>query len=164
MDGLISVIIPAYNREKVIEECILSVTAQSYGNFEIILVDDGSADKTAEICEKFAQSDKRIRFFAADHGGVSAARNKALDEAMGEFVFFLDSDDCLHPLCFEEMISGIEKYGGDIAATQVFSVSESRWERVREKMASADTVCESHLVSNAQAIDLIFTSRSPLIS
>ena len=79
INGLISVITPVYNRELYIEECINSVLAQSYQKFEIIIVDDGSTDKTYEICRSLALNDDRIKLFAANHGGVSAARNRAIE-------------------------------------------------------------------------------------
>lgn len=91
--GLISVIIPVYNVEKYLRECVDSVLAQTYSNFEVILVDDGSTDSSPEICDEYAKLDDRIRVIHRQNGGLSVARNTGLDDAKGEYVYFLDSDD-----------------------------------------------------------------------
>ena len=106
MSDLISVIIPVYNRENVIEECIDSVLAQSYPNFEIIIIDDGSTDLTVNICEKIISKENRIKLIKAEHGGVSNARNIGINQSRGEFIFFLDSDDIIHPKLFNALIKG----------------------------------------------------------
>ncbi len=106
----ISVIIPMYNAEAFIRQSIQSVTSQTYQNLEILVVDDGSADRGPEICRELCLSDDRIQFYGREHMGVSAARNYALDIARGEYVFFLDSDDMIHPLLLEEMVVQMEKY------------------------------------------------------
>ncbi|MDA3046665.1 glycosyltransferase [Campylobacter sp. VBCF_06 NA8] len=92
---VISVIIPVYNAEQYLYECLNSVINQSYKNLEIILVDDGSMDKSFEICDKFALQDSRIKVLHQKNGGVSVARNSGLDIATGEFVTFVDSDDMI---------------------------------------------------------------------
>jgi len=91
----VSVIIPVYNMEQYLDETIQSVLNQELQNFEIILVNDGSTDSSAEICEKYASIDSRIHFFDQENLGVSVARNMGLNYAKGEFVYFLDSDDSL---------------------------------------------------------------------
>ncbi len=96
MDSLkISVIIPVYNAEEWLDRCIQSVLHQSFSEFELILVDDGSTDKSLIICDGYASSDSRIKVIHKANGGVSSARNKALEVARGEFVTFVDSDDYL---------------------------------------------------------------------
>lgn len=92
---LISVIIPVYNVENFIEETIESVLLQSLKNIEIILVDDGSIDKSLMICEQFSQNDSRIKLLRQKNSGVSNARNNGLELAEGEYVFFMDSDDTI---------------------------------------------------------------------
>lgn len=92
----VSIIIPAHNAERYIADCIESVLKQSYEDWELIIVDDGSKDQTAEICSCYAGKDNRIRLFHNDTGkGVSSARNRGLDEATGDYIVFLDSDDLL---------------------------------------------------------------------
>ncbi len=100
----ISVIIPVYNAERYIEQCLWSVTGQTYGSLEIIAVDDGSADDSAAVCGRLAETDGRIRVLRQKNSGVSAARNLGLNAATGEYVFFLDSDDAIHPRLLEEML------------------------------------------------------------
>lgn len=89
----ISVIVPVYNTEKYLRRCIDSVLAQTYADFELLLIDDGSKDKSGEICDEYAQKDARVRVFHKENGGVSSARNLGLDNARGEWVAFVDSDD-----------------------------------------------------------------------
>jgi glycosyltransferase involved in cell wall biosynthesis len=93
MKALISVIIPVYNVEKYLRECLDSVLAQTYANLEIILVDDGSSDGCGAICDDYAKKDNRIRVIHKQNAGVSAARNDGIDAAKGEYVCFIDSDD-----------------------------------------------------------------------
>lgn len=90
---LISIVIPVYNTEKYLKRCIDSVLGQSFTNFELILVDDGSKDNSGKICDDYAQQDTRVRVIHQDNKGVSVARNKGIDEAKGEYISFIDSDD-----------------------------------------------------------------------
>lgn len=90
---LVTIIIPVYNIELYLRECINSVIHQTYNNLEIILVDDGSQDNSGKICDDFALQDKRIQVIHKTNGGAAAARNRGIDAAHGEFVYFLDSDD-----------------------------------------------------------------------
>lgn len=110
----ISVIIPMYNAEKYIGECLESVLGQSCGDFEVIVVDDGSRDRGADICRETAGRDGRVRLYCQENAGVSAARNRGLSLAGGEFVFFLDSDDRIHPRLFEEMLKKTQECGADL--------------------------------------------------
>ena len=86
----ISIIIPVYNADKYLRRCIDSVISQSFTDFELILVDDGSKDKSPQICDEYASQDKRVRVIHKVNGGVSAARNDGLDIAKGEYVTFID--------------------------------------------------------------------------
>ena len=99
----ISVIIPVYNVEKYLPACLDSVIRQSYTSLELILVDDGSSDRSLEICRSYAERDDRIRVIRRDNGGASAARNTGLDHASGEYVSFVDSDDILFPDALEKL-------------------------------------------------------------
>lgn len=92
---MVSVIIPVYNGERYIEACVQSVLTQSFKNLELLLVDDGSVDATLSLCRKLAEEDRRIRIFYQENAGVSAARNRGLEEARGEYVLFVDADDLL---------------------------------------------------------------------
>lgn len=113
--GLVSVIIPIYNVSDYLERCVNSVVNQTYHNLEIILVDDGSTDRSGEICDLFAERDKRINVIHKENGGLSSARNAGLEKASGDFIAFIDSDDWIEPDTYEYMLSLIMKYGVDIA-------------------------------------------------
>lgn len=88
-----SVIVPVYNVSQYLKRCIDSILSQSYGDFELLLVDDGSTDDSGRICDEYAKKDNRIKVFHKKNGGVSSARNKGIDEARGNYVVFVDSDD-----------------------------------------------------------------------
>lgn len=106
----VSIIIPVYNVEKYIEECVESVINQSYTDIEVILVDDGSPDNCPSICDSFKQKDNRIVVIHKKNGGLSSARNTGLREAHGEFVYFLDSDDKLYPESIALLIKEVENH------------------------------------------------------
>lgn len=103
MIRLISVVVPVYNVEDVLHFCIDSILNQTYKDFELILVDDGSTDKSGKICDEYADQDSRIRVFHKENGGVSSARNVGIDNANGEYICFVDSDDCVHTNFLEKM-------------------------------------------------------------
>ena len=104
----ISVIIPAYNREDFIEKAVESVLRQTFRDWELILVDDGSEDRTGQICDRQASTDPRIRSIHIAHSGVSEARNAGMRMAKGTWTVFLDSDDVYSPTAFEEMLANAE--------------------------------------------------------
>lgn len=110
----VSVIIPVYNVEKYLSECVDSVLHQTYQNFEIILVDDGSKDKSGEICDMYASSDSRISVIHKENGGASSARNEGLRYASGDYVYFLDSDDLIKPYAFEHFVKAVDSEKADI--------------------------------------------------
>lgn len=113
---IVSIIIPIYKVEKYLRQCLDSVLAQRYSNWEMILVDDGSPDACPTICDEYAKRDKRVTVLHCQNGGLSRARNRALDSPLkGDFVTFLDSDDYLSPTCIEELLKASEK--GQLAMT-----------------------------------------------
>ena len=99
----ISVIVPVYRVEPYLDRCIQSIVAQTYSNLEILLVDDGSPDRSGELCDRWAEKDSRIRVIHKQNAGAGAARNTALDVAGGEIIAFVDSDDYLHPNMFSHL-------------------------------------------------------------
>lgn len=111
---LISVIVPVYNIKDYIEKCIESLINQTYSNLEIMLVDDGSTDESGEICEQYARKDARIRVLHKPNGGLSDARNYALDCASGELLAFVDGDDWVHPQMYEIMYETMKEKDADI--------------------------------------------------
>ena len=104
---LITVIVPVYNILDYLPRCVYSITAQTYGNLEIILVDDGSTDGTGELCDRLAQEDGRISVYHKENGGSSSARNLALEKAGGEYVGFVDSDDYVDPHMYQRLMEEI---------------------------------------------------------
>lgn len=110
---VISIIIPIYNRADYLERCITSALTQEGVSTEIILVDDGSTDNSLSICNSFAANHPNIKVFHQDNGGLSAARNLGLDNATGDYIFFLDSDDCLVPNTLKTLVRDIEACDAD---------------------------------------------------
>ena len=116
----VSIIIPVYKVENYLSRCIGSVLAQEYSDFEVILVDDGSPDRSGEICNAYAQKDRRISVIHKQNGGLSSARNAGIDAATGEYLFFLDSDDVIHPQALEILYQGIRETGTEILVGDFF--------------------------------------------
>ena len=105
---MISIIIPVYNAEKTLKECVDSILTQSYRNFELILVDDGSKDTSPKICDEYASQDKRIIVIHKQNGGVSSARNTGLNIAKGEWITFIDADDYITEGYFDDVEKATE--------------------------------------------------------
>ncbi len=101
----ISIIVPVYNVEQYLPRCMDSILAQTFTDFEVLLVDDGSKDRSGAICDEYAAKDARIRVFHKPNGGVSSARNVGLDEAKGEWVNFVDADDIVSDDCLEKLLA-----------------------------------------------------------
>ena len=114
-DLLISVIIPVYNAEKYLEQCLNSIKNQTYKNFEVIIVNDGSKDNSEVICKRFSEDDSRFRYFSKENGGVSSARNFGLDNANGHYITFIDGDDWVEHNHLEILIKSIAENNSDIA-------------------------------------------------
>lgn len=129
---LISVIIPCYKVEKYLPACIESVMKQTYGKIEIILVDDGSPDRCGMICDNYAQKDNRIIVIHKPNGGLSDARNAALDIAKGEYLTFVDSDDTVAVDYVEEQYRLIEKYDCQMSVTQWQTFVEGTQLKIRQ--------------------------------
>lgn len=113
----ISVIVPVYKVEEYLHRCIDSILSQSFTDFELILVDDGSPDNCGKICDEYAQKDSRIRVFHKSNGGVSSARNLGLDNAQGEWIAFIDSDDYVDVDYLAELDSYTQKHETDYVVT-----------------------------------------------
>ena len=114
MNPKISIIVPVYNTEEFLIECLDSISAQTYKNFEAILVDDGSSDKSGEICDLYANKDERFKVVHKLNAGVSAARNTALDLVKGEYICFVDSDDTIESEMLASFLKLITDYNADI--------------------------------------------------
>lgn len=129
---LVSVIVPVYNVEMYIENCLNSLLAQTYGNWEAILVDDGSPDRSGEICERYAEKDSRFKVLRKPNGGQSSARNLAFDYCKGDYIFFLDSDDFLHKDTFSVLVSLAIKHKADIVQCGYIRGSETSYPAQQE--------------------------------
>lgn len=110
----ISIIVPVYNVEKQLKLCIESILNQSFTNYELILIDDGSTDGCAVICDDYSKMDKRIKVIHKKNGGLSDARNVGLDISVGKYIGFIDSDDIIHPKMYEKLYNCINKTCSDI--------------------------------------------------
>lgn len=114
MNDLISVIVPVYKVEEWLDECVESIVNQSYKNLEIILVDDGSPDNCPQLCDKWAKKDERIKVIHKENGGLSSARNAALDIMTGDYISFIDSDDYIHKDMYQIMLEDLKRTKSDI--------------------------------------------------
>lgn len=112
--NLISILMPVYNGEKYLEDTVSSILTQSYKEFELIIINDGSSDKTKIICDNLAKNDSRIKVIHKDNTGVSNTRNVALDNAEGEYITFVDSDDLIHKDYLKELINEEIKNNSDL--------------------------------------------------
>ena len=112
----VSVIIPVYQAEETLQECVLSVKQQSYADLEILLIDDGSTDEGVSLCDRLSRQDDRIKVFHEENRGVSAARNKGLREATGTYVMFVDADDVLLPGAIETLMKHETETKADLVA------------------------------------------------
>lgn len=113
----VSVVIPVYNTEKFLARCLNSVLSQSVENLEVVCVNDGSTDNSLNILEEYAAKDSRIKVLSQENKGQSAARNRAMPEISGDYVFFLDSDDFIHPQTFEILLKVAEKTDCAVVST-----------------------------------------------
>lgn len=116
----VSIIIPIYKTEKYLPECVASVLNQTYGNLQIILVDDGSPDRCGDICDQYAETDRRIQVVHKENGGLSDARNAGLPLADGDFVFYLDADDYLEADAIALLMEEQAKTSADIVTANFF--------------------------------------------
>lgn len=115
MNELISVIVPIYNVEKYLHQCLKSIINQTYKNLEIILVDDGSPDNCPKICDEYSRKDKRIKVIHKENGGLSSARNAGLDVVTGEYISFIDSDDMIDEKFIETLYNLCKENNCDIS-------------------------------------------------
>lgn len=149
---LVSIIIPVYKVEAYLDECVRSVMNQTYQNLEIILVDDGSPDRCGEMCDDYAGEDNRIKVIHKPNGGLSDARNVGMTEAVGEYLFFLDSDDFIRSDAIELLVRQIQQSGADIVCSAPLSFLDGTVPG-EERSSQISSVCydtESAMVHFAQ--------------
>lgn len=124
-DVKLSIIVPVYKVEKYLRKCIDSILEQSFENFELLLIDDGSPDNCPMICDEYAQKDSRIKVIHQENSGVSRARNRGLEMAAGQWIGFVDSDDYIEKTAYEQLIENAEMHNCDVAIMDFAYVDES---------------------------------------
>lgn len=136
----ISVIVPIYNGQHTLWQCMRSITAQTFSDFEIILVDDGSTDWTSDMCDSLAKLDPRIRVIHQKNKGLSGARNAALDIARGKYISFIDGDDHVKPKFFEILLNLVESGNYDIAISPAIIESADKRKQIPEIRPKIETL------------------------
>lgn len=126
MNPVISIIVPVYNVEIYIRKCLDSILNQTFKDFELILIDDGSPDMCGVICDEYKNTDSRIIVIHQRNSGISMARNAGLNIAKGKFIAFVDSDDYIHNQMYEIMLSAIIKYSADIVICDYYNINEKK--------------------------------------
>ena len=121
----VSVIIPVYNNEKYVEECVRSVQNQTFEDLEILVINDGSTDGSGEILERLLREDKRLRLFHQENKGAGAARNKGLDTASGRYLVFVDGDDWIAPDYIEKLYAAAEERESEMVICGFTCVTEA---------------------------------------
>ena len=142
---MISVVVPVYNVEKYLDKCVQSILAQTYEDFELILVDDGSSDKCPLLCDKYACKYKKIRVLHKKNGGLSDARNAGTAIASGNYITFIDSDDCVSKDYLENLFYLLEENDADISVTGI----EVFFEGEKPKMMPES---KKHIYSGSEAL------------
>lgn len=134
----ISIIVPVYKVEKYLRRCVDSILCQTFKDFEVILVDDGSPDKCPEICDEYAKKDSRVTVIHRENGGLSVARNDALNIAKGKYFGFVDSDDYIHPQMYEILYKNIVDNNADVSTCDIVKGSELiQWQPIEKTYVSA---------------------------
>lgn len=162
MEKLVSVIIPVYNKEKYLRICLESVMNQSYSNIEIIVIDDGSTDNSSNIIEKMKLKDKRIRYYSQRNLGVSSARNKGIDLALGEYLFFLDADDKIKKQTISLLINESIKCSADIVVSNFTYSIENK--EIKKTYYKQEHIKGKDLSSLQTKADMFLLNGRPLSS
>ena len=143
----VSIIIPVFNVENYLERCLKSVICQSFKDIEIIIINDGSTDKSLEICKKFAELDKRIILINQENSGVSAARNAGINISTGKYISFVDSDDFIEHDMIEFLLNNLEKNNADIATCGLYDCyikNNNKIKRICNKNKNKFGIIDSH--------------------
>lgn len=148
MNNLVSVIVPVYNSEKYIKRCIESLICQNYKDIEIILVDDGSIDRSGEICDEYSKKDSRVITIHKKNGGVSSARNVGLKSAKGDFITFCDSDDWVEKDIYETLVNAINESHSEIACCKY----------ITENLNLSNKYLETKLINPEAAVKLVINN------
>lgn len=136
MNPKISVIVPVYKAEKYLHRCVDSILAQTFTDFEVLLIDDGSPDRSGEICDEYAQKDSRVRVFHKENGGVSSARQCGIDNAQGEYTIHADPDDWVEPKMLEELYAKAKEDDADMVICDFFVNNKESQKYVSQQPSS----------------------------
>lgn len=158
----ISAIVPVYNTEKTLSRCLDSILAQTFDDFEIIIVDDGSPDNAYAVAKHYAEHDSRIMILRQPNQGLGAARNAGLSHARGEFISFIDSDDYVNPKMFESMYTAISTNSADMAVCQVNNVSFTKNGSIKE-LGSYTIPCPKDCITGEEALHLQLNFIVPIL-
>lgn len=138
MDKLVSVIVPAFNREKTIKRCLESILGQSYRRLELIVIDDGSRDRTGAICDSYERKDSRVKAFHNTNSGVSYSRNYGMKQAAGDYVLFVDSDDYINQSYIKNLVEKAENEGLAVVVSSLMMKTDGKEERFDMNNYGAD--------------------------
>ena len=152
MEEKISVIVPVYNVEAYLERCVESILKQTYTNFELLLINDGSTDQSGELCDQLALRDQRIRVIHKENGGLSDARNRGIDEASSDLIGFIDSDDYIDEDMYETLYSHLRKSNADLSMCGHYDV----FHQIPEKQVSEIKTWE---LSSEEAIKMVMEAK-----
>jgi len=135
---MISVIVPVYNVEKYLDKCMESLVGQTYKDFEIIVIDDGSTDGSAILCDKWAEKDKRVKVFHQENKGLSVVRNRGLELAVGEYITWVDSDDYVDKCYLEKLSEVYKSTGADMVMCSFYTETDGLVEYTGKKWFQAE--------------------------
>ncbi len=165
MNPEVSIIVPVYNAEKNLNTCIESLKNQSFKNIEILLVDDGSTDRSGEICDNYKNLDNRIHVFHKKNGGVSSARNLGIDKSSGKYIMFCDSDDWIESDCIEVLYNKIVKFDSDIIYSGIYREEYFNTEKVKDKVSALSNELYLNINELSGYLEYILNSiESPFLS
>lgn len=157
MGPLVSAIVPFYNVEEYLDGCLASIAAQTYSNFECILVDDGSPDGSRAVAEQWASRDERFRIITQENKGLGAARNTGTAHSSGDYLIYLDSDDLLAPRAFEQFVTSLEASGSDFAAAHVWRLPLTR--PVEPSWAHSEPFAQRRVRTSIREVPLLMRDR-----
>ena len=136
----VSVIIPVYNAEKYLDRCLASIYQQTFSDYEIILIDDGSKDRSREICQNHANICEKVRLFSKENGGVSSARNLGLEHTEGEYIAFIDADDYIAPDYLETLYANAVRFQADISCCDLKEIIDREYSGIQYNPTSSKVI------------------------
>ncbi|MDV4769588.1 glycosyltransferase, partial [Enterococcus faecium] len=151
----ISIIVPVYKVEPYLRKCVDSILAQTFTDFEVILVDDGSPDNSGKICDEYASKDSRVRVIHKKNGGLSSARNAGIDVARGKYLGFVDSDDYIEKDMYELLYDNIVKEQADLSICGIYDIYAGKKVKILpEEYKVLDKVSAMKIVLEAQSFSV----------